>query len=545
MLGQALSATALLAYTATFTGPARAQDPVSDAPVSANKPLDETGAVQAGLALDVTEKGAYVELHRLRIVNQTDGAIQVSTDGGATWRLIGRVLQPASTAAQGYLAANYAKPGTIAATAVHGLRIRVSEPDASLPAPLVISIDPREYAGQVVNKGYGGHRPGSSGIFTDIPAGTSLFRDLAPLVGNPVLRQSESGQLTPLPPNFKPRGDGETLVIPVRVPRNALATVTFENKPNGVVEGTFADGTKRTLTNVVMPVRGVGRFDGTAYTGVGRLNTAHTGVITVSTAPVDGALPEGKGRERRGGFQISPAWHNAHTEEAGSPIALTLGKFATRQRDLVKELEGEAPLFRDAISLQPGASGETASSALVDMSVDNGPWEPIPSLIGSRPDVFTGAGLTRFWKAQGVKRTAKTGVTGFRLRLSLLSPERAKITADTVALAYQAERLKAAQAGRVPLVNGLLTVNANPTNSSSVAFVRMYVEGVVKGFTNVAPFAVAWDTTRVPDGEYLIEVEALNSTWGVLATTHRRVYVLNNPAPAPIKKAASPVITRK
>ena len=57
----------------------------------------------------------FVELHRLRIVNATHGAIQISTDAGATWRLLGRVVDPAVTVAEGYLAANYADPGTVSA----------------------------------------------------------------------------------------------------------------------------------------------------------------------------------------------------------------------------------------------------------------------------------------------------------------------------------------------------------------------------------------------------------------------------------------------
>jgi hypothetical protein len=459
------------------------------------------------------ENSAWVELHRLRFVNRRDGAVQVSTNGGAAWTLLGRVTIPATTVAEGYLAANYADPGTVAAAAVHGLRIRTGAPDRNLHAPLLLSINPREYAGPV-NAGFGGHVAGAAGIFTDIAAGHSIFRELAPLVGNPVFLESDSGRLVPLPTDFQPRAQGETLVIVVRRPRNPPSEIVFENRAGGAVEAHWPDGTKRQLTRVVQAVRGVGRFDGTAYTGVGRLNTAHTGVITVSTAPIDAAVPEGVGRERRGGFQISPAWHNARTEEAGAAMVLIVGTPGERKRDL----EGQPPLFRDAIPLD---------ESLVEVSVDEGAWEPMPTALGARLDAFTGPGLTRLWRDQGKKRTAARGVTAFRLRLPSLSPERSRGAAEAAGGALRASRRALAHAGQLPLVRGQVEINTRPTDVSRVAFVRFSVEGVPRGFTNRPPFALTWDTTRVPDGEYLVEAEALDSAGTVISTTRRRVYVEN------------------
>jgi hypothetical protein len=89
----------------------------------------------------------------------------------------------------------------------------------------------------------------------------------------------------------------------------------------------------------------------------------------------------------------------------------------------------------------------------------------------------------------------------------------------------------------MPIVQGTLNVNANPTDPTRVAFVRFSVEGMARGFTNRAPFTVPWNTTRVPDGEYLIEAEALDEGGQILATTRRRVFVMNRPAPAPVRAA--------
>ncbi|MBC8135739.1 MAG: Ig-like domain-containing protein [Fibrella sp.] len=467
----------------------------------------------------------YVETHRLRIVNRVSGAISVSTDGGKTWQLIGRVLVPATTVVQGYIAAEYADPGTVAAIAVHGHRIRVSASDASLHAPLILSLDPKEYAGKAPNTGYGGHRPGSAGIFTNIGAGISLFRELAPHVGNPVLRENpDTGKVTLLSNRFSPNGAGEIILIPVWVPTDALTQVIFPNKTGEFVKATFASGTTRDLMQVVKTVQGVGRFDGTAYTGVGRLNTAHTGVITVCTAPVDGALPEGVGKERRGGFQISPAWHNARCEEAGAPMVMTVGEAGVPRR---KESEGTAPLFRAAVSL-----GDLTASqaAIVDVSIDGGDWEPIPTITGLRLDGFTGPGLTKIWRERGNKRTAKQGVTAFRLRLATPSAARSELSTRRAVEMYMADRRKAVKRGELSLVSGVITVESNATNNRTVAWARLIIEGRPKGFTNASPFALSWDTRTVADGEYLLETETLDSNGAIIATVRRRVFVDNSSA---------------
>jgi hypothetical protein len=520
----------------SLLSPASAQEIETSSPVREGRRVspDEPLAPKAestGTDLDTAER---FETHRIRIVNAKDGAIQVSTDKGKTWRLIGRVLVPATTVAGGYLASRYAPSGTVAASAVHGLRLRVGIDDPTSRFPQVVAIEPLEYttdrtvSGYTPNKGFGGYVAGSAGIFTDIPAGTSLFRDLAPIVGCPVYRESNTGRMFPLPESFRPMGFGETIVLFAMAPRNSLTQVTFENKAGGAVEATFADGTTKQICTVLRPVQGVGRFDGTTYTGVGRINTAHTGVITVSTAPQDRTRREGEGKERRGGFQISPDWHNSQTEEAGSPVVMSVGSPGPRHR----EMEGQPPLFRDMIGLDD-------ESAKVEVSIDNGPFEPMPEIVGARQQGFTATGLNIIWKEQGIARRTKQGVTAFRITLPKRDAERFVAATNTAVEKYHEKRLIAAKTGRIPLVNGLLTINANPTNAADVAMVRFSVEGQPRGFTNIAPFALTWDTTRVPDGEYLIEAEAMDTSGTVLATTRRRVFVLNQRTPRPNTATAS------
>lgn len=471
-----------------------------------------------GFAQDDATPTGYLETHRLRVVNRELGAVSVSIDTGKTWQLIGRVIYPATTVTQGYIAAEYAGPGTVAATAIHGHRLRVSGDDKSLRVPAIVSLSPREYLGKPTNKGYGGHRPGGGGAYTNIAAGVSLFRELAPHVGNPVLMESAGGNLSPLSLPFIPLGTGETLVIPVRVPVDSLVEVVFPNVAGGTVVGTFASGIKRDLTQVIQPVAGVGRFDGTAFTGVGRLNTAHTGVLTVCTAPVDGDVREGEGVERRGGFQISPVWHNSRCEEAGAPMVLILGAVGVPRQ---KDREGTAPLFRDAVSL-----GEVGVVS-VDVAIDGGDWEPMPQIVGLHLDAFTGTGLTKVWKEAGIKRVAKQGITAFRMRLPELSRPRMVALATTGATRYVASQRQAAKRGDLALVSGTVTVQANAAANSAVSWARLIVEGKPQGFTNVAPFTFSWDTRRTPDGEYLLQTETLDASGATLSLTEKRVFVSN------------------
>ncbi|GAB4467241.1 MAG: hypothetical protein OHK0029_39120 [Armatimonadaceae bacterium] len=463
-----------------------------------------------------------IELHRIRIVNQKDGAIQGSTDQGKTWRLLGRVIAPAVTVAPGYVAAEYAPQGSVAATATHGIRLRIGADNPNGGPPTILGVEPVEYAsraiinGQRPNKGFGGYISGTAGIFTDIPAGRSLFGGLAPLPGNPLLLETTNGKLIPLPPSFMPQGRGEVLQIVVQAPKNSLSSLVFENRTGGAVTATYEDGTTEQVSQVVRPVKGVGRFDGTAYTGVGKLNTAHTGVITVSTAPENRMRPEGVGAEQRGGFQISPEWHSSRTEEFGAPQVMTVGTPGPRRR----ELEGIPPLFLDTVSLY-------GNDAVVEVSVDNGPWEPMPTIVGLQNEAFTGLGLTRLWKAQGVPRTAAKGITAFRFTLPTLEPPMSETALAAASDAYRKLRLIAARNKKVPIVTGILTINANPTNATNVSMVRFLVEGSPKGFTNIPPYAIRWDTRQVPDGEYLVEAEAMDENGSVIATSRRRVFVLN------------------
>ena len=99
---------------------------------------------------------------------------------------------------------------------------------------------------------FGGLVAGTSGIYTDIPTGTRIFRELSPYVGNAVYLELSNG-LAPLPTDYSPRPN-DTLDIIVQRPANPLREVVFENKTGGKVTATYVDGTTQAVTTVLKPV---------------------------------------------------------------------------------------------------------------------------------------------------------------------------------------------------------------------------------------------------------------------------------------------------
>ena len=441
------------------------------------------------------------ETQRVRIVNSVDGAIQVSDDAGKIWHLIGRVTAPATQSLMGYSAAGYAKPATVAATAVHGLRIRVG--DNGTPDPLLINILPREFA--QTPKLFGGHVSGLSGIYTTIPVGTSIFRGLSPLVGNSVYLEHDMGSdLEPLPVGYLPK-DGDVLEIVVLAPSNPLKEVFFDNHAGGDVRVTFADGTARVLTQVVKPVVGIGRYDGCSYTGVGAINTNHDGVITVSTAPASTSpLFEGVGPERRGGFQIQPAFHNAQGDGAGAPSVLVIG---SRKRPEMPEMEGRPPLFYGYFDLA-WSQAEPMHSWRMEVQRNHGGWTPMPTLIGSKPLALADVTALRLVRGAAGNLLWRDG----QIRVA---------ESD-----YTQTALANARAGKSLVERGAIsfTVAAPDRRTAFISFRR---DGQFAGVTNSVPYTFRFDTRTVPDGEYVIEAEAQDANNQTLSTTRTKIWVDN------------------
>lgn len=435
------------------------------------------------------------EAYRIRIENRPGGLVQVSADGGSTYGTVGRVNAAANARIPGFGAASYAPRGTVCAVAVHGIRIKTGQSAEGVEKaqiPLIFSITPRQFA--EIPSGYGGHQPRSSGIVTDIDAGRAIFRNLAPLVGSRVFIERNRG-LSPLPEDYIPVG-GETFVITVTRPADAPSEVVFENRAGGMVTATYADGSTKTLTEVVRPVRGVGRYDGTTFTGVGAINTNHPGVITISTAPLcPPNTKEGGPKETRGGFMIQPYFHAYELGDA-SPQVMVVGP-----KDRSKPaLEGTPPLFSGCVGLSwyPNKPG---GSYRVQVKFGEGEWRDLPSVTGKVD-------------------SALENVTAVRLLFPEHDPE---LTAAEIRRESEACAARSA-AGMKPVKGRLWLSPSKPPRGGCL--VTLYVDGRAVSASSRYPYSCEWDSASGPNGLHSIEIECVPT--GGDAVVERRLVVAKN-----------------
>ncbi len=235
------------------------------------------------------------EQFRLKIRNVAGGAIEASADGGVSWRLLGKVVHPATKVnPQGYTASMWAADSAVAATAVNGIHIKVAA-NPKTGRGVIFSLIPSSKTVGAAS----GHA--SSSIQTDMPGGTGIFGGYGPFVNSPVYL-ADGSDLCSLSPDYVP-ADGDTLVIIRTAPERWPLYCTFENKFGGRISIEYEGEEPRLIGEVLRPVVGIGRFEGTLYAAPGRLRANHCGVIDISTSP-DGMI---------GGFQIVPREH------AGSP----------------------------------------------------------------------------------------------------------------------------------------------------------------------------------------------------------------------------------
>lgn len=432
------------------------------------------------------------ELYRIRVSNIEAGPVEVSADSGKTYLKVGKVTVAAMMSTKGYAASVYALPGTVAATAVHGIRIKTAGARECLrDASKVISIVPTEFA--ETPKGFGGYSSGGSAICTDIPTGQAIFRNLAPLVGNRVFRQL-GDELVRLADGYVPQ-ERDVLVILVTIPDRYPDAITIENRQGGMVEAVYADG-KETIAKVQRPVKGVGRFDATGYTGVGRINTNHTGVLTISTAPIADGEKDGSSVETRGGFMIQPSRHGK--------MALEVAQVMIVEPVSGGWLEGAPPLFSGYLGLFYDPTDET-KSFLVDAKKKDTDWIPLPQVVG-------------------VHANALASLTHLRIHFPKLTPEWAQSQLVKSNTEYvEACRKKAIKNGS--LVSGTLTLEMSANGLGGVRLVNLYVDGRFRGAINTIPYVFSVDTTGMSKGEHSAELRAVDAGGGTIGQIRKVFFV--------------------
>ncbi|GIV19484.1 MAG: hypothetical protein KatS3mg023_1235 [Armatimonadota bacterium] len=105
---------------------------------------------------------------------------------------------------------------------------------------------------------------------------------------------------------------------------------------------------------------------------------------------------------------------------------------------------------------------------------------------------------------------------------------------EAVTTALPKESLEAVQRSiqrgekaNLPVVNGTLNLEVTARYAETVKFVFFTVDGYLVGTSNVLPTIFRWDSTQVADGEYVLEVRAMDKDEREVALVRKRILVRN------------------
>ncbi len=446
-------------------------------------------ASRAQAPATLTLPASSVEAYRLRFANQAGGAIEASSDGGRTWIPLGKVTRPATTTTlySGVLA--IAAAGKVAGVNGDGILVRIPAAKGLLRAVRILA------AGEV---------PSAAALCTDQPARSALFRALAPPIGSEIHLEHPGGT-EPLPLDYTPHpGDRLVILVPATVEAET-ASVVIENKAGGEVVLSTPGGIPQPLARVKQPLRGIGRYAGTERGGSGSILSWMPSAVLVATAGLTHRSGEGTASEERGGFVIQPADATLQgtTHPASQLLIEAIGQGTTRP--IVSRF------FAQPAALSSGDPFDLAPTR-VEVRIDGGAWEPMPDLRGT-VDVDQ---LPRaLEEALGGKRKVTSGITHLRILFGAVRP----------ASLQRRIRLAAAPLSGAPQ-RGTVTITAN-VMGEGVEFVKFFLNGKLMQITNRRPYAWKWDTTGVPNGEHLVEIQGLDSKLTVISSSLARVRVDN------------------
>jgi hypothetical protein len=261
------------------------------------------------------------ESFTIELENRAGADIQI-VDAKGNVETIGKVLSPARKVnPEGFTASGWAEPSTVCATAVNAMHIKTTH-NYKTGKSTVFSLLPVEFA-EFDPKDYQSYYSASASLVTDFPAGSGIFGgEWAPAVGSQVLlaadRDAPSGdfgfpgapprwwwkdEAKPLPADYLPK-ENDTLIIQVTRKRYVPEYIEFENRFGGLVWVKEMGLDPYPIAQVLKPVAGAGRFQGSAYAERGRIRANHPGVICISTSD----------KGEIGGFQIIPRDHSMSPE---------------------------------------------------------------------------------------------------------------------------------------------------------------------------------------------------------------------------------------
>lgn len=453
----------------------------------------ELCALWIGAALLVSGPAARsqtepAELYRIRVDNRAGGAVEVSSDGGRLWDLVGRVTAPATSVSPSTNVISVVRPGGVASVTPEHLKLRLP---ASKDQFRSLLIQARDQA------------PSAAAITTDIPAGGALFRCLAPPVNSGVYLEVEE-KPQQLPADYAPQ-PGDRLLIIARRGETFPAEVVIENRPEGAVT-VVTQGGNRLVGRVKQPLLGIGRYAGTERAGRGALVSWSPTVVVISTADTQRRFDDkDQPLEDRGGFIIQPAEPLLQGGTNPASQILIEGVADTASRPVISSFFGLPIPISSGDPLDPVATR-------VEIRVDDGEWEPMPDLRGPiAPEQMTGA----LQQALGPNRTVKKGITHLRIRFDNPTPP------------SLSRRIKlATSAGTDTPQRGSVKITAN-VMGEGIAIVSFFLDGNLAMATNRVPYTWEWNTLNTPNGPHLIEIRGTDAQGAIVTSVIRRVIVDN------------------
>jgi len=397
------------------------------------------------------------------------------------------VQRPAATVAVGPRGAAVAPSGSVAGVGDHEILLRLPSKSATVRSLRILAAD---------------QQPSNATILTNLAAGDSLFRFLAPTPGSKLVLERD-GKTGPIPPNYGPRkGDG--LIIIVSEPPPPFA-VSLENKPCGhvVLEGQAGDRT--IIGQVKQPLRGIGRYANCQRAGAGSLVSYSPTLITVSTVSELRRLDEnGKEIESRGGFIIQPSEPGLRgTTHPASQILVARAGPRSAQAPV-------STLFGLPLPISTRLPTDRHSTR-VEVKIDGGDWEPMPDLPGTVNEADLLPAL-----AKALSRPVHQGITHLRLTPGRL----------TTAAVRQAIRLAMTPPSELGPQRGTVDVTAD-VKGEGIVLVSFYLDGQLVAITNARPYSWRFKTTAQRNGEHLIEIRGQDADGAIVNSVFTRLRVDN------------------
>lgn len=365
------------------------------------------------------------------IDNREAGAIQVSLDAGASWKLLGKVVVPYDPHTIWYPVTDTHKRIPYFNLITGASNVMVVDPEvihlridnkAHSDAPLGLDVLPRPNG---IDGPYDSASQNRS-IVTDLIPGETIFSgQWSPDIGSQLFIGSDSfEELSAENIQLLSSRQNCHLRIAVKKSEYQVTSVTFENKKGGSVTLEKTTGEPVKIAEVQTPISGTGRYSASAFShtrgavvsqGVAHLQISVAPLFSGDEIPIldpkANSFDEKRAaslRNRIAGFELTMVDH-FHRDEQGNPLfifgLLTSNNSFAKGGDVNPVLEGAPPLFwgtsfmAEGFRTQYSFKGETPPRWYdIDNAKGQTRFPDVAKLVGVTHTAFENVAAFRFIK---------------------------------------------------------------------------------------------------------------------------------------------------